>query len=173
MPANPTVDAANTALVALEKKDFALFTPMFAALLQYSDKNAGTSAKGKTAANAQIMKLAAKGDPYKGWAAAFQAVLALPPATIRDAGGIKSALPSHGAGEVIGGAVDSATGVVQDALTPSWAGGIIGALTSANTWLRVGEVVLGLLLVVAGVVKLAGPTVLNATPAGRIAKAVK
>jgi hypothetical protein len=37
----------------------------------------------------------------------------------------------------------------------------------------VGEVVLGVLLVVAGVVKLAGPTVLSATPAGRLAKAVK
>jgi hypothetical protein len=170
MPANPTVTAANSALSALMKKDFALFTPTYAALLQYSDKNPGTSAKGKTAANAEIMKLAAKGDPYKGWATTFQAVLALPPATIRDAGGIgPSAIPEP----PIKVAAEGAAGDVQNALTPSWAGGIIGALTSANTWLRVGEVVLGVLLVVAGVVKLAGPTVLSATPAGRLAKAVK
>lgn len=61
-------------------------------------------------------------------------------------------------------------------LADSFQGGILGflgALTSGNTWLRVGEVVLGLLLVVAGVVKLAGPAALKATPVGRIAKAVR
>jgi hypothetical protein len=67
----------------------------------------------------------------------------------------------------------AAAGAVQDALTPSWASGLIGALTSGNTWLRVGEVVLGLLLVVAGVVKLVGPAALNASPVGRVAKALR
>ena len=67
------------------------------------------------------------------------------------------------------GIADAAKGVAgwQDSIT-----GFLGAFTSGNTWLRVGEVVLGLLLVVAGVVKLVGPTALNAIPAGRVAKAM-
>jgi hypothetical protein len=79
--------------------------------------------------------------------------------------------------------VDAITGLPQgvgsavgEGLANSFQGGILGflgALTSGNTWLRVGEVVLGLLLVVAGVVKLAGPAALSATPVGRIAKAVR
>lgn len=98
----------------------------------------------------------------------------------------------------IGGAVGSAIGETGDAigagasavgtlptgvgnaagqgLTDTYQGAISGflnALSSANTWLRVGEVVLGVLLVVVGVVKLAGPSVLNATPIGRAAKVLR
>lgn len=51
--------------------------------------------------------------------------------------------------------------------------GFIAALTSGNTWLRAAEVTLGIALVLAGVAKLAGPTVLSGTPAGRLAKAVR
>lgn len=78
--------------------------------------------------------------------------------------------PTENAEDLGGGIADAAAGVAgwQDGIT-----GFLGAFTSANTWLRVGEVVLGLLLVVAGVVKLAGPAALTATPVGRIAKAVK
>lgn len=78
--------------------------------------------------------------------------------------------PAENLADIGSGIADAASGVA------GWQNGILGflgAFTNANTWLRVGEVVLGLLLVVAGVVKLAGPTVLSATPAGRVAKAVK
>lgn len=50
--------------------------------------------------------------------------------------------------------------------------GFLSALTSPNTWLRVGEAVLGLALVLVGVAKLLGPSVMNVVPAGRIAKAI-
>ncbi len=41
--------------------------------------------------------------------------------------------------------------------------GFLSALTNGNTWLRVGEVTLGILLVVAGVVKLMSPAVIQSS----------
>jgi hypothetical protein len=77
---------------------------------------------------------------------------------------------------VIGNVPGEVGSAVGQGLANSFQGGILGflgAFTNANTWLRVGEVVLGLLLVVAGVVKLVGPAALSATPVGRIAKVLR
>jgi hypothetical protein len=99
--------------------------------------------------------------------------------------GIGSAVGSatSGIGDAVGagagavGALPSDVGsAVGQGLVDAYQGGVLGflgAFTNANTWLRVGEVVLGLLLVVAGVVKLVGPGPLKATPVGRLAKAVR
>lgn len=77
---------------------------------------------------------------------------------------------------VVGNAPTDVGNAVGQGLANSFQGGILGflgALSSPNTWLRVGEVVLGLLLVAVGVAKLAGPAALSATPAGRVVKAVR
>lgn len=89
----------------------------------------------------------------------------------------------QGAGDAIKPGVDAVGGLpagvgnaVGQGLADSFQGGVLGflgALTSGNTWLRVAEVVLGVALVLAGVVKLAGPTAISATPVGRLAKAVR
>ncbi len=76
----------------------------------------------------------------------------------------------------VGNATNDVGNAVGQGLANSFQGGILGflgALTSGNTWLRVAEVMLGVALVLVGVAKLAGPTVLNATPAGRVVKAVR
>jgi hypothetical protein len=90
---------------------------------------------------------------------------------------VKGTGDAVGSGAAAVGTLPAGVGAaVGQGLADSFQGGILGflgALTSANTWLRVGEVVLGVLLVIAGVVKLAGPAALSATPAGRLAKAVR
>jgi hypothetical protein len=59
---------------------------------------------------------------------------------------------------------------VADALGKTF----LGPLFQANLWLRVGEVVLGVLLIAIGVVRMAPTSALvNKTPVGRIAKAMK
>lgn len=77
---------------------------------------------------------------------------------------------------VVGGLPQNVGAAVGQGLADSFQGGILGflgALTSGNTWLRIAEAILGLLLLTVGVLKLAGPSIAHATPAGRIAKVLK
>lgn len=172
---NPTLKTAGAALRALGDKDQGLYAKLYKALSAYRSKDAAKSAGGKTAGNAALLIARGKGEPFAAWAGAIGPAFALPPATVDQnfnediIGGLTS--PESPIGDA---AKDAITGAVGDAVTTAvpWASGLVGAVTSPNTWLRVGEVVLGLLLVVAGVVKLVGPTALNAIPAGRIAKAM-
>jgi hypothetical protein len=173
---NPTLKAAGDAMRALSKKDEGLTAKVYKALSAYRSKDAAKSAQGKTAGNAALLILRGKGEPFAAWAAAIGPAFTLPPATV-DANFNEDIVGGFSTGSPVGPAVgDAVTGAVGDAITaatPQWAGDLVGALTSGNTWLRVGEVVLGLLLVVAGVVKLTGPGVLKATPVGRVAKALR
>lgn len=76
--------------------------------------------------------------------------------------GHKPSVPALGAaGDLAKGAVD--------------VGGFLSALTNKNTWLRVAEVSIGVLLLVVGLVKLtnAASVVSSATPAGKVIKALK
>jgi hypothetical protein len=173
---NPTLKTAGAALRALGNKDEGLYAKLYKALSAYRSKDAAKSAGGKTAGNAALLIARGKGEPFAAWAGAIGPAFALPPATV-DANFNEDIIGGLSSGSPIGEAAkDAVTGAVGDAVTaatPQWASGLVGAFTSGNTWLRVGEVVLGLLLVVAGVVKLAGPAALSATPVGRIAKAVR
>lgn len=76
---------------------------------------------------------------------------------------------------VVGGLPTDVGNAVGQGLANSFQGsimGFLGALTSPNTWLRIGEAVLGIALVLVGAAKLLGPGVMNVVPAGRLAKAV-
>lgn len=157
MPNPPTIDNALQALAALRGKDAQLAFDISNAMTEYGSANASTSATGKQRANATILKLRGKGQPYAGWAAAFSAVLQLPPATVRAASWTAPA-PDSG---ILPDFLDGITGKVTDAVTPDWAGGAFSALTSANLWMRVGQVLLGILLITVAASKLAGPTVLK------------
>jgi hypothetical protein len=84
-----------------------------------------------------------------------------------------SKTPEGGVGGTVvdkaGDAVDAVQGIGSalgnlDALA--------SALQNKNTWIRAAEAMLGITLIVVGLIKLAGPSAVNAIPAGRIAKKV-
>jgi hypothetical protein len=80
--------------------------------------------------------------------------------------------PAVKPGEIDRGNVTPAQ--VGEAAKETLGGTFLGPLFQANLWIRVGEVVLGLILIAVGVVRLA-PTsqLVNKTPVGRIAKAIR
>ena len=113
-----------------------------------------TAAQGRQLFNSALLKLRGKGGRFAGLAGALAPLLNAPAAL--------PSLPSlPNAGDVV------------DAITPDWISGIVKALTSANLWLRVGQVLLGTLLIVVGTVKLTSGAAANVIPVGRVAKALR
>lgn len=157
---NPVVERAYKSLDDLNKAHPSDAIDLSALMQGYANNSGNGSADQKRQALALLMRLQGNGH-ISAWAAAnFRAYFAQSPSALQAAGiGPPPSIPTPG---------DNLKSIGSAVKAIDW-GGFLSALSNANTWIRVAEVLVGVLLIAVGVAQLT-----HAVPiATKIAKAVK